>query len=190
MPLNNYYFFKMMKLSKKLLVAILMICTTNLGYTQTSNNKRTSRQYAKLELQKKPIYFPLPSKSFKRISSGYGMRKHPILKKNKFHFGLDLAARKGTPIYASAHGKVIKAAFSSTYGNYVVIDHHSGYKTLYAHMMVSKVKKNQRVKQGAVIGFVGSTGRSTGPHLHYEILKRNKKIDPFNYWVNMIKKWK
>ncbi|CAZ97238.1 M23 family metallopeptidase [Zobellia galactanivorans] len=178
----------MMKLSKKILLAILMICMTNLAYMQTNDNKRKNRLYAKMELQKKPVYFPLPSKSFKRISSGYGMRKHPILKKNKFHYGLDLAARKGTPIYASAHGKVVKAEFSSGYGNYVVIDHDYGYKTLYGHMMVSKVKINQKVKQGAIIGFVGSTGRSTGPHLHYEILKKNKKIDPFSYWMSFLKK--
>lgn len=168
---------------------LVIICMVTTSYAQTNKNESIKRQYEAMELQKRPIYFPLPVKSFIRISSAYGIRKHPVFKKNKFHYGLDLVAKKGTPIYASAHGKVIKAAFSSTYGNYIIIDHCDGYKTLYAHMMMSKVKQGQTVKQGAVIGFVGSTGKSTGPHLHYEILRKNKKIDPYRYWMTTTKEW-
>ncbi|UOB16659.1 M23 family metallopeptidase [Abyssalbus ytuae] len=175
-----------MKFKRKIPPALLLMCTTIICYTQTGNEEKINQLYEKAELQKMPVYFPLPSKSFKRISSWYGMRKHPILNENKFHYGVDLAAKKGTPVYASAHGKVVKVEFSSSYGNYVVIDHYDGYKTLYAHMMLSNVKKNQKVQQGAVIGFVGSTGRSTRPHLHYEIVRNNKKIDPFKYWKGIM----
>ncbi|WP_188112272.1 M23 family metallopeptidase [Aquimarina sp. RZ0] len=139
-------------------------------------------------LQKIPIRFPVDMKGFKRLSSGYGMRIHPILKRKKFHYGLDLSAKKGTAIYASAAGKITSARYSSSYGNYVIIKHESGYSTLYGHMMKKIVKKNQDVKQGDIIGYVGSTGRSTGPHLHFEIIQSNKKIDPIRFWKKLIKR--
>ena len=118
------------------------------------------------------------------------MRKHPISKTNRFHSGLDLAAKKGTPIYASANGVIVVSKYSKIYGNYVIIDHNSGYRTLYGHMLLAVVKKNQTIKQGSIIGYVGSTGRSTGPHLHYEILEHDKNIDPFRFWVSTLKKRK
>lgn len=176
-----------MKLLQNILAILILIFVLDLGYAQTGSSKKIKKIDAKIGLEKSPVFFPLPSKGFKRISSGFGTRRHPILKKNKFHFGLDLAAKKGTPIYASAQGKVVTSKYSSTYGNFVVINHQNGYKTLYAHMIMAAVKKNQRVKQGAVIGYVGSTGRSTGPHLHYEILRKNKKINPLKYWLNTLK---
>lgn len=140
-----------------------------------------------MKLSTLPIYFPLPQKKFKRISSHYGMRYHPILKKRIFHSGLDLTAAKGTAIYASANGKVVISTYSKTHGNYVTIEHGKKYKTLYGHMSKRMVKIDETVKQGDLIGFVGSTGRSTGPHLHYEILEYNKRIDPYNFWMNLAK---
>ncbi|MBL3658416.1 M23 family metallopeptidase [Fulvivirga sediminis] len=162
----------------------------NTACSQSGQKEQLINRYKSMEMDKRPVYFPLPQKSFIRISSGFGVRKHPILKVDKFHPGLDMVAKKGTPIYASANGKVIRASFSPTYGNVVVIDHNEGYKTLYAHMTAFKVKKDQEVKQGTIIGYVGSTGRSTGPHLHFEILLKDKKIDPFKYWTLIMDRWK
>ena len=114
-----------------------------------------------------------------RLSSSFGMRKHPILGFNKMHQGTDFAAPKGTPIMASGDGKIIKAGWCGGGGNCVKIRHNSNYSTVYAHM--SKfgrgIKKNVRVKQGQIIGYVGSTGMSTGPHLHYEVIFNGKKVN-------------
>lgn len=115
-----------------------------------------------------------------RLSSGYGIRKHPILGYNKMHKGLDFAAPSGTPIYAAGDGVVERIGRNGGYGKYIRIRHHSGYKTAYAHLRSYRkgLKKGKRVKQGQVIGYVGSTGRSTGPHLHYEVLVNNKQVNP------------
>ena len=113
-----------------------------------------------------------------RISSGFGMRKHPVLGYNKMHKGMDFAAPTGTPIYAAGDGVVEEAGRKGGYGNYVRIRHNSKLKTAYAHMHRIKVKAGTRVKQGQVIGSVGTTGRSTGPHLHYEVLVHNKQTNP------------
>lgn len=115
-----------------------------------------------------------------RLSSGYGIRKHPILGYNKMHKGLDFAAPSGTPIYAAGDGVVERIGRNGGYGKYIRIRHHSGYKTAYAHLRGYRkgLKKGKRVKQGQVIGYVGSTGRSTGPHLHYEVLVNNKQVNP------------
>ena len=114
-----------------------------------------------------------------RLSSSFGMRKHPIDGYNKMHRGTDFAAPLGTPIMASDNGIILKASWCGGGGNCVKIKHNSTYSTVYAHMskFASGVKKNVRVKQGQIIGFVGSTGKSTGPHLHYEIIKNGKKIN-------------
>jgi len=115
-----------------------------------------------------------------RISSQFGMRKHPILGYTKKHTGIDFAARSGTPIMAAGSGTVVRAGVNGGYGNYVQIRHANGYKTAYAHMkgFAKGTKVGAKVKQGQVIGYVGSTGRSTGPHLHYEVHKDNQKINP------------
>jgi len=114
-----------------------------------------------------------------RLSSSFGLRKHPILGYNKLHQGTDFAARKGTPIMASGSGVIKKAQKYKGYGNYVSIKHNTTYVTAYGHM--SKygrgIKKGVRVKQGQIIGYVGSTGMSTGPHLHYEVIKNGKRIN-------------
>ena len=114
-----------------------------------------------------------------RLSSKFGMRKHPIDGFNKMHKGTDFAAPLGTPIMASGDGKIKKAGWCGGGGNCIVIKHNSTYQTVYAHM--SKfgrgIKKGKRVKQGQVIGYVGSTGLSTGPHLHYEVIENGRKVN-------------
>jgi len=114
-----------------------------------------------------------------RLSSKFGMRKHPIDGYNKMHKGTDFAAPKGTPIMASGDGVVLKVAWCGGGGNCIKIKHNSSYSTVYAHMskFANGVKKGKRVKQGQIIGYVGSTGKSTGPHLHYEVIHNGKKIN-------------
>lgn len=115
-----------------------------------------------------------------RISSGYGMRRHPVLGYNKMHKGIDFAAPRGTPIYAAGDGVIKKAGRHGGYGNYVRISHINNLDTAYAHLhkFAKGIRSGVRVKQGQVIGYVGSTGRSTGPHLHFEVLKNNRQINP------------
>jgi murein DD-endopeptidase MepM/ murein hydrolase activator NlpD len=114
-----------------------------------------------------------------RLSSKFGMRKHPIDGYNKMHRGTDFAAKKGTPIMASGHGKITRAKWCGGGGNCIKIKHNSTYSTVYAHLwkFASGIKTGVRVKQGQIIGYVGSTGKSTGPHLHYEVIENGKKID-------------
>ncbi|MFA7687105.1 MAG: M23 family metallopeptidase [Moheibacter sp.] len=129
-----------------------------------------------------PAIQPVANKDLKRLASGFGMRLHPILKIGKMHNGLDFSAHVGTPIYATGDGKVKSVGRHGGYGNVVVISHGYGYETLYAHMSKFKVRKGQKIKRGDVIGTVGNTGLSTGPHLHYEIHKDGKEIDPISYF--------
>ena len=114
-----------------------------------------------------------------RLSSGFGFRKHPILGYNKLHQGTDFAARRGTPVMASGSGTVERASWFGAYGKYVRIRHNSTYKTAYAHLSKfgRNIKAGRKVRQGQIIGYVGSTGRSTGPHLHYEVLVNNKRTN-------------
>ena len=114
-----------------------------------------------------------------RLSSNFGMRKHPILGFNKMHKGTDFAAKEGTPIMASGDGKIIRARWCGGGGNCIKIKHNSTYSTVYAHLskFASGIKEGVRVKQGRIIGYVGSTGMSTGPHLHYEVIENKKKIN-------------
>ena len=128
------------------------------------------------------MQWPLPG--YYKISSYFGMRMHPILKYNKMHGGIDIGAPKGTPIHAAASGKVICAAWrSGGSGNTVIIDHGGGITTLYFHIMNGGilVKEGQTVVAGDVIAKVGSTGLSTGPHLHFEVRKNGVRQDPLNY---------
>jgi len=117
-----------------------------------------------------------------RLSSGYGMRKHPILGYSKMHKGVDFAARSGTPIMAAGDGVIDKAGRLGSYGNYVRIRHNSTIMTAYAHMKgyAKGIRKGARVKQGDIIGYVGTTGRSTGPHLHYEVLVNGRQKNPMS----------
>jgi murein DD-endopeptidase MepM/ murein hydrolase activator NlpD len=132
-----------------------------------------------------PAIQPISNKDLKRTASGWGYRIHPIYKIRKFHYGMDFTAPTGTEIYATGDG-VVKVVNSSQrgYGNKVVIDHGFGYQTLYGHMSAFNVKVGQKVKRGDVIGYVGNTGLSTGPHLHYEVIHNNKKVNPVNYYFN------
>ena len=114
-----------------------------------------------------------------RLSSSFGMRKHPILGFNKMHKGTDFAAKEGTPVMASGDGKIIRARWCGGGGNCIKIKHNSTYSTVYAHLskFASGIKEGTRVKQGRIIGYVGSTGMSTGSHLHYEVIVNNKKVN-------------
>jgi murein DD-endopeptidase MepM/ murein hydrolase activator NlpD len=132
-----------------------------------------------------PAIQPVSNKDLTRIASGFGYRIDPIYKTVKLHAGLDFAAPLGTPIYATANGTVAVAGNTGNgYGNHVVINHGYGYETLYGHMSRIKVRAGQVVKRGEVIGWVGSTGKSTGPHCHYEVHKNGQKIDPVYFFYN------
>lgn len=129
-----------------------------------------------------PAIQPIKNKDLKRLASGFGMRFHPILKIWRPHNGLDFTAKTGTPIYATGDGVVTYAGRGSGFGLHVKIDHGYGYETVYAHMSKMAVKKGQKVKRGQVIGYVGSTGLSTGPHLHYEVHYKGKPVNPIYYF--------
>ncbi len=129
-----------------------------------------------------PAIQPVQNKDLKRVASGYGMRMHPILKRRKMHNGMDFTAKTGTPIYATGNGKVIKASRASGFGKVVYIDHGFGYITQYGHMSKFNTKKGKNVKRGDIIGYVGNTGLSSGPHLHYEVHKNGKPINPVNFY--------
>ncbi len=132
-----------------------------------------------------PAIQPVANKNLKRMASGYGYRIHPIYKVRKMHWGTDFSAPTGTPIYATGDGKVTKYKRSRAgYGNHIIIDHGYGYQTLYAHMSKVDVRRGQKVKRGDIIGYIGSSGRSTAPHLHYEVIKDGRKINPVNYFFN------
>lgn len=132
-----------------------------------------------------PAIQPVSNKNLDRIASGFGYRIDPIYKTVKLHAGLDFTATTGTPIYATAKGTVKVAGYHvGGYGNHVVINHGYGYETLYGHMARIKVRVGQQIKRGEVIGYVGSTGKSTGPHCHYEVHKYGQKIDPIYFFYN------
>jgi murein DD-endopeptidase MepM/ murein hydrolase activator NlpD len=130
-----------------------------------------------------PSIQPIKNQDLTRMASGYGYRTDPFTKKRRFHYGMDFSARKGSPIYATGNGVVKRADNrSSGYGKHIRIDHGFGYISLYAHLSKYNVRRGQRVKRGDIIGYVGNTGRSVGPHLHYEIFKDKKKINPLNFY--------
>ncbi|MEH6722707.1 MAG: M23 family metallopeptidase [Qipengyuania sp.] len=118
-----------------------------------------------------------------RLTSDYGMRTHPVLGGRRSHKGVDLSAPTGTPIYATADGYISKAEWFSSYGKYVSIEHGANLQTRFAHMSDIAVTAGSRVKKGDIIGYVGSTGRSTGPHLHYEVRIDGKAVNPVPYMV-------
>ncbi|MFP4059130.1 MAG: M23 family metallopeptidase [Bacteroidales bacterium] len=132
-----------------------------------------------------PAIQPISNKDLTRTASGWGYRIHPIYKIKKFHYGMDFTAPLGAEIYATGDGIVDVINRSRRgYGNKVIIDHGFGYKTLYAHLHDFNVKEGQRVKRGDIIGYVGNTGLSTAPHLHYEVHLNNKPVNPINYYMN------
>ncbi len=130
-----------------------------------------------------PAIQPLSNKDLRRTASGYGWRTDPIYKTRRFHEGLDFSAPTGTEIYATGDGVVtIVQASTIGYGKHVKVDHGFGYLTVYAHMDKFNVKQGQKVKRGDVIGFVGNTGKSTAPHLHYEVRIKGRAVDPTHYF--------
>ncbi len=130
-----------------------------------------------------PAIQPVKKEDLTRMASGYGWRSDPFTKARKKHWGMDFTAPRGTPIYATGDGVIARAdQRSSGYGKHIRIDHGFGYISLYAHMSKYNVRRGQKVKRGDLIGFVGNTGRSQAPHLHYEIIKNGTKINPINFY--------
>ena len=134
-----------------------------------------------------PAIQPVRNEDLTRMASGFGWRTDPFTKARKMHKGMDFTAPRGTPIYASGDGKVVRADNrSSGYGKHIRIDHGYGYLSLYAHLSKYNVSKGQKVKRGDLIGFVGNTGRSEAPHLHYEVWKDKEKINPINFYYGSL----
>ena len=132
-----------------------------------------------------PAIQPVANNDLKRMASGYGYRIHPIYKTRKFHWGMDFSAPRGTPVYATGNGTVeIVKRSRRGYGNQVKINHGFGYKTFYAHLQKYIVRKNQKVKRGDLIGYIGNSGISTAPHLHYEVIKGNRKLNPVYFYFS------
>jgi murein DD-endopeptidase MepM/ murein hydrolase activator NlpD len=138
--------------------------------------------YASAEMDNDPpSAVPLNEKY--KISSGFGMRMHPVLKVKKRHFGVDLVAPMGTAVHATADGEVIKVSYHKGYGNHIVIKHDDVYESLYAQLSETKVEVGQKVKKGDIIGAVGSSGMSTAPHLHYEVIENGSRVDPKSFFT-------
>lgn len=129
-----------------------------------------------------PAIQPISNKDLTRTASGYGMRIDPIYRTPRFHSGMDFSAKVGTEIYATGNGRVTFAGWKQGYGNCLMIDHGFGYETVYGHMSKFKARVGQKVTRGEVIGEVGNTGKSTGPHLHYEVVVRGKHDNPSKYY--------
>ena len=147
---------------------------------------KLAKQKANL-LKAIPAIQPVKNEELKHMASGFGYRSDPFTKIRKFHKGMDFSAKTGTPIFATGDGIVRKADASlSGYGNHIEISHGYGYLTLYAHLSKYKVRAGQKVKRGDIIGYVGSTGRSEAPHLHYEVHKNGEVVNPLNFYYGSI----
>ncbi|MFM8805775.1 MAG: M23 family metallopeptidase [Sphingomonadales bacterium] len=175
--------------SRELVTSITQ--TVNAVLARIQAQRSSYQQVAQLIKEKEkllahtPAIQPVSNKNLNRIASGFGYRIDPIYKTTKLHPGLDFTAPQGTPIYATANGRVETAGNTGNgYGRHVIINHGYGYKTLYAHMVRVKARVGQTVKRGEVIGWVGSTGKSTGPHCHYEVIKNGRPIDPIYFFYN------
>ena len=129
-----------------------------------------------------PAIQPISNKDLKQTASGYGIRIDPIYRTPRFHSGMDFSAKIGTDVYATGNGTVVMAGWKQGYGNCITINHGFGYQTLYGHLSKYKVRVGQKVKRGEVIGEVGNSGKSTGPHLHYEVLVKGKHDNPSKYY--------
>ncbi len=154
-----------------------------------SNQSLSFRELLNLAKQKEkmlssvPAIQPVRNKELKKMASGYGYRIDPIYKTRKMHTGMDFPADIGTEVYVTGDGFVEAIEVNGWgYGNCVVVNHSFGFKTRYAHLSAFKVKKGQVLKRGAIVGLVGTSGKSTGPHLHYEVEKNNRKINPIHYY--------
>ena len=154
-------------------------------YIQTKSYDEIVNLATKKEdlLASMPAIQPVPNKDLKRLASGFGMRFHPILKVRKMHNGIDFSVNKGTPVYATGNGVIGRVSTSfGGFGKQIIVEHGFGYKTRYAHLSQFLVKKGQKVKRGELIAYSGNTGRSTAPHLHYEVIKEKKPVNPVHYF--------
>jgi murein DD-endopeptidase MepM/ murein hydrolase activator NlpD len=160
--------------------------TLRMAYQEKSYNDITRFIKNKDELlAATPAIQPVSNSELKRIASGFGYRIDPVYKTVKYHAGLDFSAPQGTPIYATANGVIRTAGnLGNGFGNHVIINHGYGYETLYGHMFKVKVRNGVRVKRGEIIGWVGNTGKSTGPHCHYEVHKNGRPLDPVYFFYN------
>ena len=167
-------------ISKKIESIEKMLVAQSRSFDQVIELTKTQEEMLKCI----PSIQPISNKDLKRIASGFGMRMHPIHKIMKMHAGLDFTAPIGTEIYATGDGVVELAKWNAGYGRCVVINHGFGYKTKYAHCKKLNCRRGQKIKKGEIIAFLGNTGQSSGPHLHYEVIKNNVKVNPVNYFFN------
>ncbi len=135
-----------------------------------------------IRMENIPAIQPVLNKDLTRVASGYGMRIDPVYHVRKFHQGMDFTAPTGTEVFATGNAKVKFSGWKQGYGNTIILDHGFGYETLYAHLYKSLVRKGQKVRRSDIIGLVGNTGKSTGPHLHYEVRLNDRPVDPRNYY--------
>ena len=135
-----------------------------------------------IRMENIPAIQPVLNKDLKRVASGYGVRIDPVYHVRKFHQGMDFTAPTGTEVFATGNAKVSFVGWKQGYGNTVILDHGFGYQTLYAHLFKALVRKGQKVRRSDIIALVGNTGKSTGPHLHYEVRRHGKPVDPRNYY--------
>lgn len=165
-----------------------ILCMVAVLLTSTTKMHAQNEEVYKIEFNEDwPVFFPLAEKDFIKLSSGFGYRMHPVLHKIKKHYGVDLVAEKGKPVFAAANGVVSKSDFHTKYGRRIVLSHSGEIKTLYGHLMYQFVKPGSMVKQGQIIGLVGDTGMATGAHLHYEMWIKKKKINPVVLWNVFLK---
>ena len=165
--------------------------TLNILYNRVMHQEKSYKEIGDMVRNKEkllastPAIQPVSNKDLNRLSSGFSYRIDPIYKTVKFHAGLDFSAPQGTPIYATANGVVrVAGNLGNGYGNHVIINHGYQYSTLYGHMYRIKVRVGQSIKRGEVIGYVGNTGKSTGPHVHYEVMKGVRHLDPIYFFYN------
>ena len=135
-----------------------------------------------IRMENIPAIQPVLNKDLTRVASGYGMRIDPVYHVRKFHQGMDFTAPTGTEVFATGNAKVSFSGWKQGYGNTVILDHGFGYETVYAHLYKSLVRKGQKVRRSDIIALVGNTGKSTGPHLHYEVRLNGRPVDPRNYY--------
>ena len=181
------YYEQLAKMSNSQLVADLTLKVDMLEkelYVQAKSYDEIVEQTKTNEIRMEhiPAIQPVMNKDLKRVASGYGMRIDPVYHVRRFHQGMDFTAPTGTEVFATGNAKVEFAGWKQGYGNTVILDHGYGYKTLYAHLYKTLVRKGQKVRRSDVIALVGNTGKSTGPHLHYEVRLNGKPIDPRNYY--------
>ena len=181
------YYEQLAKMSNSQLVADLTLKVDMLEkelYVQAKSYDEIVEQTKTNEIRMEhiPAIQPVMNKDLTRVASGYGMRIDPVYHVRRFHQGMDFTAPTGTEVFATGNAKVEFAGWKQGYGNTVILDHGYGYKTLYAHLYKTLVRKGQKVRRSDVIALVGNTGKSTGPHLHYEVRLNGKAIDPRNYY--------